>query len=64
MTAVDSHEAKEGGMKFMVGEEGTEEEIREAIVELEEAGFSVLDVKSKNNNSWGSFVRLLGVEPL
>ncbi len=51
MTAVDSHEAKEGGMKFMVGEEGTEEEIREAIVELEEAGFSVLDVKSKNNNS-------------
>ena len=50
MTAVDSHEPEEGGMKFMVGEEGTEEEIAEAIVELEEAGFSVLEVKSKNSS--------------
>lgn len=51
LTAVDSHELEEGGMKFMIGEDSTEDEIAQVVTKLEESGFLVLEVKSKNDSS-------------
>lgn len=49
LTAVDSHEPEEGGMTFMIGDEGSDDVIALAVADLEENGFSILETKSKKN---------------
>ena len=44
LTAVDSHEPNGGGITFMFGEEGDREQVTQALVQLEENGFKVLEV--------------------
>lgn len=48
LTGVDSHDPGEG-MKFMIGEEGTDDQIAATIIELEELGFQILQVKSRTS---------------